>query len=90
MGKQSGAGRLVAIFTIFAMKYGGDCKPLSNLGLWYFTNTLRRIKEGENDQLEQHSTARNGFLYGDNKGKKFDHEEHYQTLNELPVISNER
>ena len=68
LGKQSGAG-LSLLFTIIATKYGGDCKP-SKSAKSMTENTLRRIKAGENDQLEELSTGSKGFVHKDNKGKK--------------------
>ena len=53
-------------------------------------NTLRRIKAGENDQLEELSTGSNGSVHEDNKGKKNDDEKHFQTLSGVPINSHER
>ena len=53
-------------------------------------NTLRRIKAGENDQLEELSTGSNGFVHEDNKGKRNDDEKHFETLSGVPINSHER
>ena len=50
----------------------------------------KRIKAGENDQLEEFLNASNGFGHDNNEGDDFDNEERFKTLSRVSINNNKR